>query len=90
VQVLCVDGLGNDCTRLIGNAYSLGLGWQSFTDQYNPASQMFVSQAEAAQLASIAAAGPAAEEHLYSLGLQKPDRVLPHLEYLHVAQVEEF
>jgi hypothetical protein len=51
---------------------------------------MFVSKTEAAHLASIAAAGPAAEAHLYSLGLQKPERVLPGLEYIHVAQVDEF
>jgi hypothetical protein len=91
LQVLCVDGHGKDCTRVIGHSYALGLGWQALTDQYNPASQMFVSPAESAHIASIAALGPAAAEaQLFTLGLQKPERVIPNLEYLHVGQVDEF
>lgn len=89
-QVLCVDGKGKDCSHVIRHSYALGLGWQAMTDVYNPARQMFVSPAEAAHIASIAAAGPAAEVQLATLGLTKPDRVLPNLQYLHVQQVDEF
>jgi hypothetical protein len=89
-QVLCVDGYGKDCTKVIRHSYALGLGWQAMTDQYNPASQMFTSPAEGAHIASIAALGPAAEAQLYTLGLQKPERFIPDLKYLHVAQVDEF
>lgn len=88
--MLCVDGHGQDCTHVIGNAYALGLGWQVMTDQYNPARQMFLSQSEAAHIASLAAAGPAAEEQLATMGLNRPDRVLSDLKYLHVQQVDEF
>jgi hypothetical protein len=90
LQVLCVDGHGKDCTRVIRHSYALGLGWQALTDHYNPASQMFVSPAESAHIASIAALGPAAEAQLYTLGLQKPERVIRNLEYLHVGQVDDF
>lgn len=90
LTVLCVDGHGKDCTKVIRHSYALGLGWQAMTDQYNPASQMFTSPAEGAHIASIAALGPAAEAQLYTLGLQKPERVIPDLKYLHVAQVDEF
>lgn len=89
LQVLCVDGLGKDCTKVIGNAFALGLGWQALTNQYNPANQMFLSQSEAAHIASLAAADDA-EVHLATLGLTKPDRVLPDLQYLHLQQVDEF
>lgn len=89
-QVLCVDGHGKDCTKAIRHSYALGLGWQATTDTYNPATQMFVSPDESAQIASIAALGPAAEEQLQIMGLQKPDRVLPDMKYLHLQQVDEF
>lgn len=85
-----MDGHGKDCTKVIRNSYALGLGWTAMTDQYNPASQMFVSQAESAHIASIASMGDGAEEQLYSLGLQKPERLIPDLQYLHVAQEDEF
>lgn len=90
LQVLCVDGTGEDCTKAIHNSYALGLGWQATTDHYNPTWQMFVSPAEGAQIASIAALGPAAEEQLSMMGLQKPARVLPDMKYLYVAQADDF
>lgn len=90
LQVLCVDGLGQDCSQVIRNHFALGLGWQVATDQYNPTRQMFTSQQEEAHIASIAAAGPAAEEQMTILGLQKPERTVPGLQYLHVEQVDTF
>lgn len=90
-QVLCVDGKGQDCTELVKNAYSLGLGWQASTDSYNPAVQMFSSPHIAHQVSLMAVSEPETDAgpRLRALGLEQPQRPLP-LPYLHTQQVDSF